>query len=1062
MANLKSGTLIGGNMIWNTGNMPFQYTGGTLTLDGNKVYTTKDKPTPDELGVVNKAGDVMTGRLNVFGSNTDTSQVRVGASTHKAVMATSATVGEFIFGGTADGGNVITDYLRVGRNKIQYWTNEIASDIYHTRNKPTPDAIGALPNTLEAEQVIIIDAPAGVVDGKFYPLVISEIGNRQRVYLNTRSSSGSDPMNNCSFDGIVRGGGWSDQSSYAVGQFSMYNTDERAIHSVITGAESVNFVVFYVEARAFPVVVRVGNRSNVKAYGQDTPWGTTTLKAGISLSEEPSASDYGTKVIILENFNKGSGYYTNNVKSLRLESKGVIKSTVATGTVLEANTGKINTYRNDLFSVDAPEGFAFVTGHTGSALCTNAYYDGVWKKYNNAQPSHIFSFSNNVPSYRTSAAGDTDPTKLSYKFYHEGFKPTPADIDAYTKSEVDQLGKLRVLDVRGEVRNPNFFDNQRLTAWFNNEGMPNREWYSGITVKGWESNYVSWQLFSSSHTNTTADNRLYFRAGNNSSWNSAYEVYHSGRKPTPDDLGVVNKAGDTMTGKLTISNSLETTNAITYYHTTEQQGLTLSTNTAGKYSEVVRIGANKNYEWGTGIRCYGGTDWRIGTDKIFHQGFKTINSNANSPLELEGGSPCLTFNETDTGKKYYFVADGNNIRLQEDSTGSKFTAFSWFSSNKRLQTDGHFYASSIEGSTPFLGQSNWKCNFVGADNVAITTAGRPADSNQYPGVGVHANGNIYMWNHKNEWGYAATISGVDFSVNRNLFEKGNRVYSAGNKPSPSDLGLGTGNDVNFRKVMAVNDSGEPHTGVVRESRHTYLYDSGGNVGIWSIIPGRTNIPLIGRSVSNGHMRVGDNIAETTLYGTKILIPDNGIEVKQSSTSWLDMRSHKSCFKSTGAVNTSSAGVIVRQEHADRYFMVGGLGNSHFGFFMINKSRTTNGTDAGAYLSSNGEWKCDGNGSFNDVYIRSDARLKTDLTELTSNLDKVLNLKPYEYTKKATLESEDTFREIGLIAQDVEEIIPLAVNTDENGMKSLKPYALIATLIGAIQELKAEIDELKSK
>lgn len=108
--------------------------------------------------------------------------------------------------------------------------------------------------------------------------------------------------------------------------------------------------------------------------------------------------------------------------------------------------------------------------------------------------------------------------------------------------------------------------------------------------------------------------------------------------------------------------------------------------------------------------------------------------------------------------------------------------------------------------------------------------------------------------------------------------------------------------------------------------------------------------------------------------------------------------------------------------------------------------------------------CDGNGNFNDVYIRSDRRLKSNVVSTEDNLSKVLQLNPVKYDKKKTLESEETEEELGLIAQEVEEILPLAVVTsaDETQLKALKPYALIATLVGAVKELKAELDELKAQ
>ena len=45
MADLKSGTTIGGNTIWSQANLPLLPTGNTLTYKGFKVYTENDKPT---------------------------------------------------------------------------------------------------------------------------------------------------------------------------------------------------------------------------------------------------------------------------------------------------------------------------------------------------------------------------------------------------------------------------------------------------------------------------------------------------------------------------------------------------------------------------------------------------------------------------------------------------------------------------------------------------------------------------------------------------------------------------------------------------------------------------------------------------------------------------------------------------------------------------------------------------------------------------------------------------------------------------------------------------------
>lgn len=63
MANLKAGTLIGGNLIWNAGNLPLRTSAKNLYIEDAQVYTTAFKPTPADVNAVAKTGDTMTGTL---------------------------------------------------------------------------------------------------------------------------------------------------------------------------------------------------------------------------------------------------------------------------------------------------------------------------------------------------------------------------------------------------------------------------------------------------------------------------------------------------------------------------------------------------------------------------------------------------------------------------------------------------------------------------------------------------------------------------------------------------------------------------------------------------------------------------------------------------------------------------------------------------------------------------------------------------------------------------------------------------------------------------------------
>ena len=54
---------------------------------------------------------------------------------------------------------------------------------------------------------------------------------------------------------------------------------------------------------------------------------------------------------------------------------------------------------------------------------------------------------------------------------------------------------------------------------------------------------------------------------------------------------------------------------------------------------------------------------------------------------------------------------------------------------------------------------------------------------------------------------------------------------------------------------------------------------------------------------------------------------------------------------------------------------------------------------------------------------------------------------------------DGSSEVGVIAQEVEDVLPDVVNTNEDGIKSVKYGNIVAVLIEAIKEQQAQIDQL---
>ncbi len=98
-----------------------------------------------------------------------------------------------------------------------------------------------------------------------------------------------------------------------------------------------------------------------------------------------------------------------------------------------------------------------------------------------------------------------------------------------------------------------------------------------------------------------------------------------------------------------------------------------------------------------------------------------------------------------------------------------------------------------------------------------------------------------------------------------------------------------------------------------------------------------------------------------------------------------------------------------------------------------------------------------------AYSGSDIRLKDNLTVISNPLEKLSKLSGYsfEWNSKQSAYAEGK-KDIGLVAQEVEEVLPEIVKTRQDGFKGLQYEKLIPLLVEAIKEQQKQIDELKEK
>ena len=131
-------------------------------------------------------------------------------------------------------------------------------------------------------------------------------------------------------------------------------------------------------------------------------------------------------------------------------------------------------------------------------------------------------------------------------------------------------------------------------------------------------------------------------------------------------------------------------------------------------------------------------------------------------------------------------------------------------------------------------------------------------------------------------------------------------------------------------------------------------------------------------------------------------------------------------------------------------------SAYFNSAMIVGSGTAANTTNGKIVAAN------------DVvaFSSSDKRWKENVKPIDNALDKVSKIGGYEFDWKELTEEEKKTQhsneghDIGVIAQEIEEVLPEVVTTRDNGYKAVKYEKIIPLLVEAIKELQEEIKELK--
>ena len=260
-------------------------------------------------------------------------------------------------------------------------------------------------------------------------------------------------------------------------------------------------------------------------------------------------------------------------------------------------------------------------------------------------------------------------------------------------------------------------------------------------------------------------------------------------------------------------------------------------------------------------------------------------------------------------------------------------------------------------------------------------------------------------------------------------------------------------------------------------------DSSGNLGIGTNSPG-CRVDSVGDSSSNAYRvrgRSSDNVGS-------IQFTDNG-----ATTEYVWLRAPAANTFTIGTASTermridSSGNVMIGTTSSTARLYAVGNSNNGIAYFQNTSAGLVN-DQVQIYTSgmaaSNAFYllRCYTSGAAVQFAVRgdgtvyavnttiqslSDAKTKENVVDSSDGLETILGLRPVRFDFKEGF-GNGKKNQLGFIAQEVEPVFPDAVDTtgqkDATGYeyKSVGPGALIPVLVKAIQELKAELDELKAK
>ena len=591
-----------------------------------------------------------------------------------------------------------------------------------------------------------------------------------------------------------------------------------------------------------------------------------------------------------------------------------------------------------------------------------------------------------------------------------------------------------------------------------------------------------------SDLNATNVSRLFFRAKKNTAWQTWNEVLTVGSKNAGQNYNIyvqtitdstnaayyINPSASTTLNNLTLNGNLNAyltgTPNSTYPNlgaadwvapSGDDNNIGISTGTTGFNRTKYRNGL---YAWQTNSAAVGKTPRAIGKDfAAINPYFAAVGfGNSNGGAEIAG----------------YLLPGGAS---GQESQGLYFRtlrdngATSWSRWTEILNTSTHAYAT-------VLNQNLRTTDSPTFNSITLSTAptfGQVIAKSYWITGGANNKGKIVIpWNSGNAGGGAGAIGPYYANATTDLasfrFDEVSSTVGAVATGGEQDY---LSNDTNIsiyigsKKIIGASGQNAYHNNVYSLTDSNYKVTPNGISQISAL------------EVKNGITFTGDNL--TTGQSAKLnLTAGRGLVDAMYSTS-------SGVATAVGTVSTFGAGL-----NGYNGYVIGGSGTA--GVYDASFIKNSLGPDWGIRGGNGNQWAIWANGgdgttapktarmSLNagnaalvnsaysvsiqgtlyasqNIYAFSDKRKKTDISTIDNALGKVLQLRGVYYYRTDPEPEDEGRREVGVIAQEVLEILPEAVKHSNHTDEYSVNYGNMAGIfIEAIKDLKKELDELKAE